>query len=360
MQIGIVGLPYSGKSTLFSTLIKHHGGEGASHKSGAERGIVKVPDTRLDRLTEIFRPKKQVNTTIEYIKVPGLESDHSESKGLPARFLSNLKTVDTLLLMVRNFKNEYYPHPLDRIDPAADIQFINSEFLISDLMIVENRIERLEKTIMKTQDEKEKRELALMQRLQEQLEQEIPLRELTFSEDEAMIIKGYQFITAKPVLYVLNIAEDQISDAPQLEAAVAGQVGKNSVVTSLSAEIEKEISELDEDDTRVFLEEAGISEPALDKLIRASYELLGLISFFTVGDDECRSWTIKAGTNARKAAGAIHSDFEKGFIRAEVVHFDDFVRLGSLRKCRDEGILRLEGKQYIVKDGDILTIRFNV
>jgi GTP-binding protein YchF len=360
MEIGIIGLPYSGKTTIFNTLLKHVSSDHSGGKQSAERGIVKVPDERLDRLSEMYNPKKTVNTTIEYLKVPGLEGEGNSAKGLPAKFMTNLKNVDALLIMVRNFENEFYPHPFDRIDPEADINFINEEFLISDLTIVEGRVERLEKSIKKTQQDKEKRELELMKRLKSQLEEEKPLRELEFNKDEETLLKGYQFITAKPILYVINISEDQIAEAEKIEESLEKFKTPMCELTTLSAEIEKEISDLDKEDALEFMRELGIKESAMDKLIRKSYELLGLISFFTVGEDECRSWTIRKGTKAQQAAGVIHSDLEKGFIRAETVHYDDLITLGSLNACKEKGVLRLEGKEYVVKDGDILNIRFNV
>jgi GTP-binding protein YchF len=358
MQIGMVGLPYSGKTTLFSTLLQHKNQESGS-KQNSERGIVKVPDSRLDQLTTMFNPKKQVNTTIEYIKVNGLESE-SASQGLPPQFLANLKNVDTILVVVRDFHNEFYPHPLNRVDPAADMAFINSEFLLSDLMVVEKRCEKLEKLVMKTQKEQEKRELALMTKLKNQLEQEKALRELEFSESELQILKGYQFLSAKPILYVINIEESQINKAEQIENSLHKFLTPKCAITSLSAEIEKEIAELEGEDAQIFMDDLNIKEPALNKIIRTSYEFLGLISFFTVGEDECRSWTIRKGMPAQKAAGVIHSDLEKGFIRSETVHYNDLIKQGSLNACKDKGLLRLEGKEYIVKDGDILNIRFNV
>ncbi len=359
MEIGIIGLPYSGKSTIFSTLLKHKSSAPSGGKQSAEHGMVKVPDDRLDRLTAMFNPKKQVHAMIDYVKVSGLESDGG-TQGLPAQFLANLKNVDALLIMIRDFENEFYPHPLDRIDPKADINYINSEFLLSDLMIVETRYEKLQKLIPKTQDEHDKKEFALMTRLKAQLEEEKPLRELEFSEHEQLILKGYQFLSAKPVLYVLNIPEDRIADSAAYESSFSEFTGKFSAITAISAEIEKEISDLSEEDAAVFMEDLGITEPALHKLIRKSYELLGLISFFTVGEDECRSWPIRRGTNAQKAAGVIHSDLEKGFIRAETVHYSELIEQGSLNICKEKGLLRLEGKEYEVKDGDILNIRFNV
>ena len=360
MEIGIVGLQYSGKSTIFSTLLQHKSSDSSGGKESAERGIVKVPDERLDKLTEIVNPKKQTNATLEFIKVPGLEQDSNQGQGLPSQFLNNLKNVEALLVVVRNFVNEYHPHPMGRINPAADIEFINSEFLLSDLMLVEARIERLQKMIPKTKNEQDKRVLDLMLRLKGQLDEEKPLRDMDFSEDELFMLKAYQFLTIKPILYVVNIQEDQIPNADKITEELSGFVTKNCALTALSAEIEKEIADLEEEDASVFMDDLGIQEPAMYKLIRKSYELLGLISFFTVGEKECRAWTIRNGSTAQKAAGAIHSDLEKGFIRAETVHYDDLIVNESLAKCKEKGLLRLEGKEYIVKDGDVMTVRFNV
>ncbi|MBN2709346.1 MAG: redox-regulated ATPase YchF [Calditrichaceae bacterium] len=360
MEIGIVGLPYSGKSTIFSTLLTHKSHEQTGGKQTAERGVVKVPDSRLDKLTAMFNPKKQVNAIIEYVKVAGLEEESEQTTGLSSKFLTNLKNVDALMIIIRNFENEFYPHPFNRIDPSADIEYINGEFLISDLMVVEKRVEKLEKLVQKTQNEQEKRELTLMNRLKEQLDQEKPLRELDFSENELLILRGYQFITLKPALYVINISEDQIPQAAEIEKSLVQFKTPFCSIVTLSAEIEKEISELSEEDRKAFMDELGIKEPALDKLIKSSYDLMGLISFFTVGEDECRSWTIRRGTMAQKAAGVIHSDLEKGFIRAETVHYDHLMEYGSMAACKEKGLLRLEGKEYPVKDGDILNIRFNV
>jgi len=359
MEIGIVGLPYSGKSTLFSTLLNlkadsQHG------KTAAERGIIKVPDDRLDKLTAIFNPKKKVNATIEFLKVPGLEGDGATPQGLPAQFMANLKNVDAILVMVRAFENDFYPHPLDRVDAKKDIEFINSEFILSDLAIVETRVEKLEKQVLKIKDDNLKRELEIMNKLQAQLEEEKPIRELDLSEDELHVLKTYQFLTAKAVLFVINIPEDQIGSEASIEQELASFKGKNCEITSISAEIEKEISELSDEDAEVFKEDLGIKEPALQKLIRRSYELLGLMSFFTVGEDECRAWTIRLNTKAPKAASAIHDDFERGFIRAEVIAYNDFMKYESEAKCRDVGVLKTQGKEYIVQNGDIIHFLFNV
>ena len=359
MQIGIVGLPFSGKSTLFDTLLVHKSGEDShKQKAEAERGVVKVPDERLNKLTEMFNPKKQVNATIEYIKVPGIEGQ--KGNALPSQFLSNVKYVDTILLMIRYFENDMYPHPLQSVDPLRDINFINSEFLFHDLATIENRIEKLDKLVMKTQNEKEKHELKVLQKCHAHLEQEKPLRELEIDDHEELLIRGFQFITIKPILYVVNINESDIGKSEQIVKKFENIVTPGTKLTALSAEIEKEISQLNEEDAEVFLDDLGISNPATQKMISESYELMGLQSFFTVGDDECRSWPIKKGTNAQKAAGEIHTDLEKGFIRAEVASYDDLMIYGSLNACKDKGVLRLEGKEYIVKDGDILNIRFNV
>jgi len=360
MEIGIVGLQYSGKSTIFSTLLRHKTSDTAGGRESAERGIVKVPDDRLDKLTDLIKPKKQTNAVIEFVKVAGLDQESNKEQGLPSQFLTNLKNVDALMVVIRNFESEYYPHPLGRVNPQADIEFINSEFLLSDLMLVEARVERLQKMIPKTQDEQDKRVLALMLRLKDQLDTEKPLRDMDFTEDEISLLKGYQFLTAKPVLYVVNIHEDRISQSEDMLEDLSGFITKNCGITALSAEIEKEIADLDDEDKQAFMEDLGIKEPAMHKLIRKSYELLGLISFFTVGEKECRAWTVRNGATAQQAAGVIHSDLEKGFIRAETVHYDDLLEYGSLAKCKEKGILRLEGKDYTVKDGDVLTIRFNI
>ncbi|MCK5033336.1 MAG: redox-regulated ATPase YchF [Calditrichia bacterium] len=359
MQIGIVGLPFSGKSTLFDTLLSHKSGEDSyKQKTEAERGIINVPDERLNKLTEMFNPEKQINATIEYIKVPGIEGQ--KGNALPSQFLSNVKYVDTILLMIRNFENDIYPHPLQTVDPVRDINFINSEFFFHDLATVENRIGKLEKLVMKTQNEKEKRELKVLQKCHAHLEQEKPLRELEIDEHEELLIRGFQFITIKPILYVVNINESDIGKTAEILKEFENIITPGTKLTALSAEIEKEISQLNKEDAELFLEDLGISNPATQKMISESYELMGLQSFFTVGDDECRSWPIKKGTIAQKAAGEIHTDLEKGFIRAEVASYNDLMQYGSLNACKDKGVLRLEGKEYIVKDGDILNIRFNV
>jgi GTP-binding protein YchF len=361
MQIGIAGLPFSGKSTLFETLLAHKSHDSSGKfRSEAERGIVIVPDDRLDKLSAMFNPRKTVNATIDYIKVSGLDQEGHKGSGLPSQFLSNMKTVELILVVIRAFENEVYPHPMGGVNPQRDINFINSEFLLNDLSIIENRVDKLEKLVMKTQVEKDKNELNVLKKCQSSLEEERPIRELDLTSQEELIIKGFQFLSAKPLLYVLNIAEGDLSQSETIIAEYQKDIGAGCDLTTMSAEIEKEISQLEESDAAVFLADLKITEPATKKLIRVSYDLLGLISFFTVGEDECRAWTIRAGTLAQKAAGTIHSDMEKGFIRAEVVSFDTLINEGGWQACKEKGVLRLEGKEYNVKDGDIMSIRFNV
>jgi len=362
MQVGIVGLPVSGKTILFETLTGQYVSE--SHRTGKleiHRAIVKVPDYRLDQLTSIFSPKKKVPATIEYIEIGGIEKEKAKKVGFDSQFLQVLKTTDILCVVIRSFESEFYPHPEGTIDPKRDLQIVETEFLLSDLQIVENRIQRLEKQFMKAKDEDGLRELGQLKRYKHWLEQEKPLREFEFSEEEEFRIRGFQFLSAKPMMVVININESDIEREEEILSPIISSFDrKNLTFISMCIKIEQEISQLDIGDAKIFLKDLGIKEPALPKFIRASYDLLGLISFFTVGDEECHAWTVKKGTNALKAAGTIHSDFEKGFIRAEVVNFDEFIRYESLSKCREKGILGLEGKNYIVKDGDLITIRFNV
>ena len=363
MQTGIVGLPNSGKSTLFSTLLAHSQAvqdDSLKHRLETERGIVRVPDQRLDQLTKIIQPKKQVNATIEFIKIPGLDKEKHKGAGLPAQFLANTKTVELILVLIRAFENELFPHPLDKIDPWRDINLIESEFLLNDLSIAENRIEKLEKLIQKTQNEKDKKELQVLQRCIKSLETEQALRDLALSEQEEFLIRSYQFLSLKPVLFVINIAESEIQHAGQIENEIKSKLKTRCNVVALSAEIEKEIAQLNPEDAQSFLTEMQISEPALLKVIHAAYRLLGLCSFFTIGENECHAWLFCCGIHIQQAAGIIHSDMEKGFIRAEVVPSKELIKLGSIAACKEKGFFRLEGKEYVVQDGDVLTIRFNI
>ncbi|MDO9547714.1 MAG: redox-regulated ATPase YchF [Candidatus Marinimicrobia bacterium] len=359
MQTGIVGLPFSGKSTLFQTLLSNKADSAEFKKKHlSERGIINVYDKRLDRLTALFNPRSKVHATIEYIKVPGL--DPQNENGLSPQFFANLKTVDEIILVVRGFEDEIYPHPSGKVDPRADIEFALAEFLLSDMLIVEKRIERLEKQLKKVRNVTDERELQLLLKCQKALEEGKALRTISFNDEELKQLKGYQFLSSKPRLIVINIDESQLSSSEEVTEEYRDYQAETVSVMSLCLKIESEIAELDEADQEMFLEELGISEPALYRLVQKSYDLLGLISFFTVGEDECRSWSIHRGMNAQQAAGVIHSDLERGFIRADVVSNVDLLKQGSLAACRSRGLLRLEGKDYNVKDGDVMEIRFNV
>lgn len=363
MRIGIVGLPQSGKTTLFNALTKSstETGFSAGGKRETHLGIVKVPDSRLDILHALTGKEKKISATIEYVDVAGLEKGSTQRKGFQEQFLGNLRNVDALLCILRHFKNEAVPHPEVNINPKRDLRIIEEEFLLSDLAILEGRIQKLESEIKKTKSEVHQRELELLKRCFHALELPEPLRELDFTQEEEKFLRGFQFLTAKPIMIVLNIGEEDISKELEIKQEFRDLVvGKKRDLVCLSVKLEMEIAQLSADDAETFRKEMGLSEAALSRVIRSSYELLGLISFFTVGQHEVRAWTIKYGTPAQRAAGAVHSDMERGFIRAEVVDFNTLEKLGTLSKCKDQGLLRLEGKDYIVQDGDVITFRFNV
>jgi GTP-binding protein YchF len=359
MQIGIVGLPFCGKSTLFQTITKTHIDPAALAKAETHQAIVKVPDTRLDKCTEIFSPRSTVNATIEFVDVIGLKKGESGSTQFTTNFLSNVKTNDALVQVVRLFNNDTVPHPDGSIDGLRDIITFETEFILSDLALVETRIERIKKQLMKLQDELLKRELPVLDKCKHVLESEKPLREIEFSKDEHQLLKTYQLLSLKPMLIALNFDESQRNEIGRyIKTITENKEGKNTRVVSFFGKIEMEMSELPEEEALVFMSEYGIKESALSTLIREAYSLLGLQSFLTVGEDECRAWTIKRGMNAQEAAGVIHSDFFAKFIRAEVVHYDHFIEAGgSFAKTKEAGHWRLEGKEYIVKDGDIISIR---
>jgi len=359
MQIGIVGLPFSGKSTLFQTITKTHLDQAALAKTEAHHAVVKIPDSRLDKLSALFSPKSTVYATIEFVDVVGLKKGESGSTQFTTNFLANVKTNDALVQVVRLFENDAVPHPDVTIDALRDISSFETEFIISDLSIVETRIDRINKQIQKTQDEHLKKELPVLEKCRQNLENETPLREVDFTKEEAYILKTYQLLSFKPTLIALNFDESHlITHVDMVRPVAAKKGGKNTKAVSFFGQIELEMSELPNDEAKIFMAEYGIKESALDTLIREAYTLLGLQSFFTVGEDECRAWTIRKGMTAQEAAGAIHSDFVNKFIRAEVVHYDHFIAQGgSFAKAKETGHWRLEGKEYIVNDGDILSIR---
>lgn len=358
MQIGIVGLPFSGKTTLFQTITKTLLEPNEITKSDVHQAVIKVPDARLDKLTEMFNPKKKVNATIEVVDVVGLQKGDSGSTQFTGNFLAKVKTNDALVQVVRLFSNDAVPHPDGSINMMRDIDSFETEFIISDMALIEKRMENIKKQIMKTNDDKLKREVPLLEKCFELLQNETPLRDYEFTKDELLILKTYQLLSIKPMLIALNFDETQINDTEKyLDKLVKKKPGHNTKALSFFGKIEMEMAELSEEDMAAFMTDYGIKESALDGLIRASYDLLGLQSFFTVGEDECRAWTIRKGMNAQESAGEIHTDFFKKFIRAEVVSYDDYIELGSFAKAKEAGKWRLEGKEYIVKDGDIVSVR---
>jgi GTP-binding protein YchF len=357
MKIGLFGFPITGKSTIFQLLT---GVELSGFaKSGEARvAMTKVPDPRLERLTAMYGPKKKTHATVEYIDLVGVEKGEA-AKVLP---LDQLRTADALVHVVRAFNNDV-PRSEGSIDPSLDVAAMETEFILADLIVAEKRTEKLELQITKTNRDEDKKELALFRRIIEALEAETPLRNLKFGEQEQFKLRGYTFLSMKPLLIAVNADESDVERLAEGASAfgleeIAGH--PQTEVVALSAKIEAEIAQLDAEDARSFMDELGIAEPALERMIRASYRLLGRVSFFTVGQDECRAWTIRVGTPARTAAGTIHSDIERGFIRAELVGYDDLVAAGSWSACRDRGALRLEGKSYVMQDGDVVDFRFNV
>lgn len=362
MQIGIVGLNQSGKTTLFNALTggSVQTGTAAAGKREAHAGVVKVPDKRLDALHALEPQARKVHTTIECVDVAGVAKGGG-AKGFDDQFLGALRTVDAIVLVARAFDNPAVPHDEGSVDAARDIRTVLDEFLFSDLAIVDNRIPRLEAQLKKTKSEKQERELALIKACHARLEDNQPLRDLELSVDDEKLLRGYQFLTSKPLLIVVNLSESDIPATAAVEEKYRKQFAGNKVdCVALSAAIEMEISQLADEDAENFRKDLQITESALNKMIRSAYGLLGLISFFTFGDKEVRSWTCRGGATASQAAGVIHSDFERGFIRAEITFYEDLLRLKSLARCREQGLLRLEGRDYIVKDGDVIEFRFNV
>ncbi|NLW56485.1 MAG: redox-regulated ATPase YchF [Firmicutes bacterium] len=354
MKIGLVGLPGAGKTTLFQLLT---GVEAAAYSSGLEGtvGTARVPDRRVDYLSQLYQPKKTVYAQIDLTDLPGLNVSEQQQKGKNP-FLTAVRNVDALVAVGRVFQ-EGPPHLLGEIDPRRDLEIIHSELLFSDWEIIEKRLERLE--IKKKKENEAERDL--LQRCREELENDGRLTNLTFTAAEEELLRGFQFLTLKPLLVVLNLDEEGFkSGFSGKEEFLAELEARGLPYLEVSAQIEQEIAELPPDDRALFMDDLGIKEPGIDRLARMVYQHLGLISFFTVGEDEVKAWTIDAGTVAKKAAGKIHSDIERGFIRAEVAAYDALREHGSMAKLREKGLLRLEGKDYVVQDGDIITFRFNV
>lgn len=367
MQIAIVGLAHSGKTTVFNALTLGHAETGGYGGVTVNVGVVKVPDERLTRLTEVFHPRREVPADVTYADLPApatTADGRPAAADIPADQLARLRNADALLHVVRAFDDPSVPHPDGSVDPSRDIARLELEFTLADLEVVERRIERLSTSGRHgTQAEREanERELELLQRILPVLTEGRPIRDLDLADDEARLLRGFRFLTQKPVLTLLNIGEADLPRAESLaEEARARDAHRRSEVEAMSARLEMEIGELSAEDAEVFRAELGLRDPALGRVIRVSYRLLGLISFFTAGPDETRAWTVSEGATAVDAAGAIHSDLARGFIRAEVVTWQDLVSLGSMAEARRAGKLRSEGKTYPVRDGDVLEVLFNV
>ncbi len=367
MKVGIVGLPLVGKSTIFNLLTRGHVDTSSwgGGKDDAHIGVAQVPDPKLERLAEVFKPKKVTFATVEYVDLPGLA--RGEGKAVDSRemssYLTNLKNVDALVQVVRAYKDENIPHSEGSIDPQRDIGLFELEMIFSDLAIIEKRLERLSKDLKKAKTPELEMENAVLGRFKTALEQEQPLRNLTLTEEEQKRVRGFTFLSAKPMLVVLNLGDQDIAKIPRAvqEFGLERQAAQKNVgITAVCGKIEAEIAALPEEDARAFLEDLGLQASGLARIVRDSYSLLGLQSFYTAGDPEVRAWTIPRNTTAQQAAGVIHSDFERGFIKAEVVAYDDMMRLGSFSAARNKGLLRLEGKEYIVQEGDVILFRFNV
>jgi hypothetical protein len=360
MRLGIIGLPNSGKTTIFNALTGQNLDTAAvsSGQFEAHTAIVNVPDPRLDQLSAMYKPRKTTYTNITFVDIAGLDKGISEG-GLKGQFRNELSQVDGFVHVVRVFEDDTVPHPYVEIDPACDVDILDNEFLFEDLFTVERRLEKLHDEIRikgKKLEAQYSDEIATLEKMKAGLENETPLRDLDFTDDQLKPLRGFGLLTLKPVLVVLNMGDEAVDPA-----SVLTYDHRDSALVGLQGKLEAEIAQLDDaEDVSMFMDEYGITELSSAKVIRLAYELLAIQSFFTVGEDECRAWSVAIGATAPEAAGAIHSDLQKGFIRAEVMRYDDLINAGSETAVKQAGKMRLEGKEYIVQDGDIVHIRFNV
>jgi len=361
MKIGLIGLPLTGKTTLFNLLTNTKASTGMfASKAEANIGTAKVPDSRIDFLSSLYHPKKTTYAQIEFVDIAGLTATQEGQKSGSAKFLNDVRPCDALVHVIRAFANDDIPHVAGAINPATDLETVEMELLFADLELVDKRIERI-KTGKKITKENAA-ELEILEKCYQALEAGSFMSDVELKDEERQMLRNYAFLTEKPRLAVVNLDEEQFKSGnyPGKEELKEMCQAKNIPLLEICAQMELEISELDEEDKRIFMEDLGLVETGIELLARSVYERLGLISFLTAGEDEVRAWTIKKGMNAKEAAGKIHSDIERGFIRAEVVKYKDIQELGSMAKVKEKGLYRLEGKDYIVEDGDIINFRFNV
>ena len=366
MEIGIIGIPKSGKTTIFNALTKGNAETAAYAPSGLQPnvGVAKVTDSRVRTLSEMYNPEKTTPAEVKYIDIAVAPGDTSKKGSFSGQFLTYLGRVDAIIHVVRAFEDENVPHPEVKIDPERDINTINLELTFSDLVIIERRLKRIEESFKSTnhqEREKNAKEQTLLLKIKNELENERPIRELQLTDEEKQSIRNYSFLTIKPLLILLNIGEKQLNQADTLEKDLLSRYGSQySNAAVLCGKLEMELTQLSNEEANEFRNDLNIKESALDRVIRLSYALLGQISFFTSGEDEVKAWTISKDTVASKAAGKIHSDIERGFIRAEVISFQDLIESGNMVQAKKKGVLRLEGKDYIVQDGDIINFLFNI
>ena len=361
IKCGIVGLPNVGKSTLFNALTKA-GIQAENYPFctiDPNVGIVEVPDPRLEKIAEIAKPQKIIPTTMEFVDIAGLVAGASKGEGLGNKFLANIRETDAIAHVVRCFENEDIVHVEGKISPESDIEVIDTELALADLESVEKAVNRVAR-VANSGDKDAKAKLGILQRVQKHLDEGKPARSLGLSKEEAAQIRDLFLLTMKPVMYIANVNEDGFENNPYLDAVNRHAEQEGAIVVPVCAAIEAELVELEDDEKQEFLEELGLHEPGLNRVIRGGYQLLNLQTYFTAGEKEVRAWTVRIGATAPKAAAVIHTDFERGFIRAETIHYDDFINYGGEHGAKDAGKLRVEGKDYIVKDGDIMHFRFNV